>query len=298
MKKNWMQIATLVLCVLLLFLNISQKKQFDALQERMENRFERLRSNVQDEVKSISSNLAKLEKANQIVTECTLEPNGIDKETHALQAVASVTLKEWYEDTAVTLLANIGGEELSIPLTADGTGVYTGQLSLPLDGNHAIFLHALVTGGGLTQKETLNTWSELSMLLPVQYNGSGWTGPEYADGIMRSQFDINLEGQDRTSVSIQNAEFLTYRNGKLVQTQKAVEDSYSSGAPDRNYIVDTVDNEWSVPCEPGDVIEIRFRCQDEYGLGYDFLFHTWVAEEETVQSRDSDSPALTLYWSE
>ena len=45
--------------------------------------------------------------------------------------------------------------------------------------------------------------------------------------------------------------------------------------------------DWSVACEVGDVIEVRFRCEDEFGLGYDFLFQTWVAEGETADNQAS-----------
>ena len=56
-------------------------------------------------------------------------------------------------------------------------------------------------------------------------------------------------------------------------------------------------------CDVGDVIEIRFRCEDEFGLGYDFLFQTWVAEGETADNQasaggQSGSSLLELYWPE
>ena len=54
----------------------------------------------------------------------------------------------------------------------------------------------------------------------------------------------------------------------------------------------------------GDNIDIRFRCEDEYGLGYDFLFANWVALEETENNTQSaganygTNKSLILYWSE
>ena len=306
MKKNWMQIATLCLCGILLAVTIAQGKQLSEFQRKMENQMAHLRSDVEHEIQYISSDIEReLEEANRVVAEYALEPKGIDKETRSLQAEASVTLKEWYEDTEIVLLAKVGGNELSLPMKSDGNGSYASQISLPLKGNNEVFLDALVTGGGLTKKETLGGWGDISMLLPLQNSGGGWGGPEFRDGVMSSQFHITLRMQNRTSTPapVQNPQFLTYRNGELVQTQNAVEDPYAGSSDGRCYTIDAENYEWSVACDVGDVIEVRFRCEDEFGLGYDFLFQTWVAEGETADNQASaggqnGSVPLELYWPE
>ena len=268
----------------------------------MENQMDHLRSDVEHEIQYISNDIEReLEEANRVVAEYALEPKGIDKENRSLQAEASVTLKEWYEDTQIVLLARVGNEELSLPTTADGNGTFSSQLSLPLESNYEVFLDALVTGGGLTKKETLSAWGEISMMLPLRNSGGGWSGPEYREGVMSSQFNITIEGQDAVPGPIQNPQFLTYKNGELVLTQDAVEDPYTSGTNAVCYTVDTENYDWSVACEVGDVIEVRFRCEDEFGLGYDFLFQTWVAEGETANKQASaggqdGSVPLELYW--
>ena len=302
MKKNWMQIITLCLCGVLLVVTIAQGRQLSEFQRKMENQMDHLRSDVEHEIQYISNDIEReLEEANRVVAEYALEPKGIDKENRSLQAEASVTLKEWYEDTQIVLLARVGNEELSLPTTADGNGTFSSQLSLPLEGNYEVFLDALVTGGGLTKKETLSAWGEISMMLPLRNSGGGWSGPEYREGVMSSQFNITIEGQDAVPGPIQNPQFLTYKNGELVLTQDAVEDPYTSGTNAVCYTVDTENYDWSVACEVGDVIEVRFRCEDEFGLGYDFLFQTWVAEGETANNQASaggqdGSVPLELYW--
>ena len=303
-KKNWMQIATLCLCAVLVGVNIEQSLQISALQRRMEHEMSDLRSEVSHEISNISSRIEReLEEANRVVTEYTLEPKGIDKETRSLKAEASVTLKEWHKDTQIVLLAKVGEEERSLPMTTDGNGTYFGELSLPLEGDAGIYLDALVTGSGLTKKETLSVGSEISMLLPLRYSGGGWSGPEYGGGVMSSKFHISLEGQNSQPGSIQNPQFLTYRNGELVQTQNAVEDPHSVAGNGFCYTVDTENNEWFVECATGDVIEVRFRCEDEYGLGYDFLFQTWnadgdFAEHPSISGVYGSSTPLILYWPE
>jgi len=304
MKKNWMQILTLCLCGVLLVVTIAQGKQLSEFQRKMENQMDHLRSDVEHEIQYISNDIEReLEEANRVVAEYALEPQGIDKATRSLQAEASVTLKEWYEDTQIVLLARVGDEELSLPTTTDGNGSFSSQLSLPLDGNYEVFLDALVTGGGLTKKENLSAWGEIAMMLPLRNSGGGWSGPEYREGVMCSQFNITIEGQNAVPGPIQNPQFLTYKNGELVLTQDAVQDPYTSGTNAVCYTVDTENYDWSVECDVGDVIEVRFRCEDEFGLGYDFLFQTWVAEGETAENQasggvQSGSALLELYWPE
>ena len=67
--------------------------------------------------------------------------------------------------------------------------------------------------------------------------------------------------------------------------------------------LDTNHHAWSVPCDIGDVIDIRFRCEDKYGLGYEFLFQSWLVEGDTVENQDGagaryESSLLELYWPE
>lgn len=304
MKKNWMQIVTLCLCGILMAVTLVQGKQLNEIQRQMDDRMDNLRDSVEREIRNISNDIEReLEEADKVVAEYVLEPQGIDKENRSLQVTASVALKEWYDDTEIVLLAKVGGHELSLPMESDRNGSYASQISLPLEGNNEVFLDALVTGGGLTKKETLGGWGDISMLLPLQNSGGGWGGPEYRDGVMSSQFHITIRGENGTPAPVQNPQFLTFKNGELVQTQEAIEDPYSGASDGRCYTVDTENYEWSVQCDIGDVIEVRFRCEDEFGLGYDFLFQTWVAEGETAENQasaggQSGSALLELYWPE
>lgn len=293
-----MQVVTLCLCGILLAVTIVQGRQLSEFQRKMNNQMDNLRDNIEREIRDISNDIEReVEEADKVVAEYVLEPKGIDKEKRSLQATASVTLKEWYEDTEIVLLAKVGDNELSLPMQSDGNGSYASQISLPLEGN----LDALVTGGGLTKKETLGGWGDISMLLPLQNSGGGWGGPEYRDGVMSSQFHITIRGENGTPAPVQNPQFLTFKNGDLVQTQEAIEDPYAGASDGRCYTVDTENYEWSVACDVGDVIEVRFRCEDEFGLGYDYLFQTWVAEGETADNQasagvQSGSALLELYW--
>lgn len=304
MKRNWMQMITLCLCGLLLIVTIVQGNQLREFQQRTENQMDNLHNDIDREIQNISGNIQReLEEANRLVAAYSLAPDGIDSGARSLKAVASVTLNEWYEDTQILLLGKIGDEEISLPMTNAGNGDYSCPLLLPISGNNQVILDVQVSGGGLTKKESLGSWGEISMLLPLQNSGGGWSGPEYRDGVMSSQFHISIEGQNEKPVSVNNPQFLTFKNGELVQTQNAIVDPSISCSNGICYTVDTENMIWSVECAAGDNIEIHFRCEDEYGLGYDFLYKNWGAEGETAENQASaggttGGALLELYWPE
>lgn len=294
MKKNFLQILTLCLCIVLLVITIIQGMRLVEYRNWMEYRIDNLEQSVNGQTQRIADQVSRdLEEAGKTVADYTLEPVGIDPENRALLVDVSVTLKEWYEETEVTLLVETALEEVPLPMIAAGDGVFTGRLSVPLEGTCELSLYARISGGGRMEREYLGAWGDFSMLLPLQASGGGWSGPDYYDGAVHSDFYITLQGKDGEKVSVNNPEFRVYRNGELVQTLKAMysislSDDYSS-----SYTVSVGPEGWSVECDEDDVIVIRFRCEDEFGLGYDFLFMNWTIEGEIIN--DSN---MMLFWPE
>ena len=148
-------------------------------------------------------------------------------------------------------------------------------------------------------------YSDFSMLLPLQTGGGGWDGPVYQDGILSSQFHITIEGRDNQRPGvIENPEFRIYRNGELVQTFGAVIDPSAGSGSGVCYTVDAEDYRWSLECDEGDTIKIRFLCQDEFGLGYDWLFANWTPDDGEMQRDQASAGAvsgladLKLIWPE
>lgn len=300
--KRWIQILNLAVCLILLVAVIAQGRRLEALQESVDDQLDMLHSQLSGEISSVSYRVEEaLEQQARLVEDFSLEPVGIDEEEKALSAQASVTLKAWSPDTAVTLTVNIAGTTQSVSMTSDGQGGYTAQVLLPLEAGRELTLNAQILSQGVTRREDLGAWGDISLLLPLRNSGGGWTGPEYRDGALHSKFSIDIEGRDGNLVSVQEPRFLIYRNGELVQTLDAVKDPYSDTAQDCSFTVDSDDNLWSLECAEGDVIHIRFRCRDEFGLGYDFLFQTWVVGQDDVQYESSaavqsGSFALELFW--
>ena len=326
MKNNWIQYLSLVLCAIMLIIIIAQGKKLDEYQSHVNNQIETIRRSVNDDMQSIRYYIDnQLENVDKLVSSYEFKPSGIDKDNHCLKAKVSVSLKEWYEDTEVELIATVSQQNVNVDMNGDGTGSFSGQISFPVEGNNEIFLCAQISDGGLTKKEELGGWGDLSMLLPLQNSGGGWSGPEYRDGVMSSQFSISIRGfangmlkvyEDQDGpASVQNPEFHIYKNGELEQTLQAIagfpEDNIRIAAglepqvhAESNEITYSVGDKWSIECETGDVIDIHFICYDEYGLGYDFFLQSWKAESETsdnngaggVTSGYNNSETLRLFW--
>lgn len=165
------------------------------------------------------------------------------------------------------------------------------------------FFRDLISNEDVTKEESIGAWSDISMLLPLQMNGGGWSGPDYENGRMGSRFNVSIKGQHSDSVDIKNPEFWIYKNGSIVQQLDAIQstEAYSDG---KDYVIDSDNTYWSIECAEEDTIEIHFRCEDEFGLGYDFLFQKWIAVIDT--NADSDNAIapldtekmLELYWPE
>ena len=304
MKNNLIQVLSLILCIVLLILVLGQNRQLRRTSEQLERDLHNLRMMLSDEVRSISSNLEQqLEESQRIIGDYDLQPIGISKEENALLADVSVTLKEWFSDTQVTLLATVGDRQSELVAHSDGNGTFTAQLPIPLESSQEIRLTVKLSGGGKHQLETVGAWGDIGMLLPLQNSGGGWDGPTYQDGTMSNNFNISIRGQDGNLGPIENPRFQFYLNGELVETIPAIIDPYSSSSDGVNYTVESPGYRWHLKCEPEDTVDIRFLCEDEYGLGYDFLFANWLATDGTSGSYNgatyqSGSYALNLYWPE
>lgn len=284
MKRNLLQIITLCLCIVLLVITVIQGKRLEEYRFEMENQMQNMENSLSSQIQNISWNIQQeVEETEKMVADYEFKSRGIDAENRALLAEVSVVLKQWYADTEVTLLAAVGEEKLTLPMTADGTGGFSAEVSLPLEENFEIELNALIAGGGLTKQESLEYVGDYTMLLPLHTAGGGWSGPDYQDGILScSYLSIDIEGRNGETVTVNHPEFHIYRNGKLAQVVPAVTPLY--GDEVGSYRPNNASRGWELECEYSDIIEVFFRCEDEYGLGYDFPFQAWVVDTETDSS--------------
>lgn len=304
MKKDPLQIITLCLCLVLLGITIHQNQLLEEYQSQTQREIWELEETLSNEIQNVSSNIAyELEQAAQIVSDHTLTVSGVDPEEQALLAEVTVTLKEWSEDTRIDLLLSPGEESFTFPMTREGEGgFFTAQLSLPSSGSLDFSLDAAISDGEQTMVESLSYWDWYS-LLPLRNEGASWSGPSYENGVMSSQFSISLRNSNGTLPALQDPAFLIYKNGELAETIPAMIEHRDQIDGTVSYAPNTPDRLWSISCEEWDVIDIRFRCTDELGLGYDFYFASWTADGDVSgdvpgYSTDLSRQEFILHWPE
>lgn len=281
MKRDWVQILTLALCVVLLIVTVLQGRKLESLREDVNRDFANLEQSLENVVHDISRRTEQsLENAEKIVKEYSLTPIAVDSINKIVTAEIILELKQWQEGAVVTLIVSCGEAELLQELTVDASGVCRGQITVPFEKEHELLLSALLTSGGERRREQIGGWGSVSMLLPLQHSGGGWTGPEYRDGRLFSDFSVSVDQADWYRGAVLEPVFRIYRNGELVQELEAVGDAYGGGYVPADYDDHNKDGWWGIECKSGDTIEIRLICKDEFGLSYDFHFQSWEISPE------------------
>ena len=283
MKKNWLQAVSLVLNLVLLAGLFWVGSEVKELRREAWDQHR----NIYNEIDATREQVHNIRMAQreqmELVENFHFEPTGLNGETRLLEGTMTLSLRRWAADTAVTLLVELNGETWELPMTGE-SGKFETAVGLPVTEHGELIFTALITSQGETSREQMMGYGDFSMLLPLQSDGGGWDGPEYRDGVLSSHFNVAVTGRDyQQPGEIRDPKFQVYRNGEPVQTIAAVIDPYSGSSNGVNYTVDTEDYRWSLECDDGDTIEIRFLCRDEYGLGYDFLFGNWTVEGENPE---------------
>lgn len=282
MKQTILQIATLLLCAVLLVVTIGQGRKLEEYRRQTGYELTNQYNSLQNEMHNIASSVEqKIAEGAKLVADYGLEPTGLDQATRSLLADVSVTLKEWRADTEVTLLATVGEKEVSLPMTGDGNGKFTGALAFPVEQQEMIALTATVTSDGMTRREELGGWSEVSMLLPVQMRSWGGSSPVYEDGLLTiGQHDGDLEGRDGVPVKVSDVCYRLYVNGEKVKEEDRCEN-------------------WLQECAGDDEVRLTLFCRDEYGLGYEFTMMEFLCDENadggtgSIAGYGTVSPLLT-----
>ena len=304
MKKSGLQVISLLLNVALLAGLFFVGSEVKELRREASNQQTRLENEIDMLREQINGIRTTQREQTEFVEEFGFQPAGLNEETGLLEGTMALSLRRWAADTAVTLLAELNGETLEFPMAGE-SGTFEAAVGLPVAEHGELIFTALITSQGETSREQMMGYSDFSMLLPLQTGGGGWDGPVYQDGILSSQFHITIEGRDNQRPGvIENPEFRIYRNGELVQTFGAVIDPSAGSGSGVCYTVDAEDYRWSLECDEGDWIEIRFLCQDEFGLGYDWLFALWTPDDGEMQRDQASAGAvsgladLKLIWPE
>ncbi len=103
MKKQWMQMTSLVLNCVLIVLVFWQGARLDDLELEMRRGLNGLETATRSETASVASRVERiLDERARVIADYELMPTGLDQETQTLLANWRVTLHQWSADTQVT----------------------------------------------------------------------------------------------------------------------------------------------------------------------------------------------------
>lgn len=306
MKRNWLQVATLILCAALLGLNLWQGRQIEALRQEMWNAQKGILNDFNSMRQQVTGLSARIAEGEKLVRDWELAPTGMDKETNSLLTEVSLNLKEWRADTEVWLTARQGSNTNIVYLGSNGTGQFSGSLPVSLAGE-TLSLEVRVAGGGTSRQEELGGWDDVSMLLPVQISGSGYGEPTYRNGVFSvDDYSVNLTDRNYEPAAVKEPAFYLQRNGETVWEAEGVprmdawaasglsmEEAREAGlAVEGSY---SIDGPAEAECQPGDTVALFFTCRDEYGLKYTFPLESWQVDGDGRMpvTAPGSSPALS-----
>lgn len=262
MKKNALQIITLILCAVLLVMNVRQGRKLEEYKSQLSDEISNKYTMLNNDLQGIASRVEHtLEEGAKLVSYYELQASGLVEMSRSLRADMSVTLKEWREDTTVILLVKMNGQETSLPMVSVGNGEFTRELLLPTEENCELWMDVTITSGGMTHREELGGWSELSMLLPVQMRSWGGSSPVYENGLLNiGHHSGDLERWDGEPAKVSDVCYRLYVNDEKVKEEARCEN-------------------WLQQCAGGDEVRLALFCRDEYGLGYEFTMMEFICDE-------------------
>ena len=284
MKKNQMSIISLVLNAVLLIALLVTRTELTNNENALKNQLDSVAwrlMDVQDQIMDMS--LAQRE-ANKRIADFSLIPSGVEAKTHTVSADMNVTLKQWDTDTSVTLLVTQNEQTEELPMSGSG-GVFTVPVSLPVEDTGAVSFAANITAGGQTSREEVTSYSDLAVLLPLQYTGGGYGGPEYRGGTLEFySYDVSLVR--KYGAEIIDPVFQILKNGTAVQ--RLTPELAELTEDDTRDVVDYIlKDRLRVECAKGDTVEFHLLCRDSFGLSYDFTVYTCeIGQNGTVMERE------------
>ena len=287
MKKNWVVLVSIALNLVLIVMVLGMQSSLEKQIWRLSSDVENIEHNVDVTLSQVSNRVQRaVEDATKQVKDYELLPTGIDKETQELQAILNVNLNQWKVDTVVMLEATMGSNKHMMSLPVEN-GSCAAPISIPLKQPSELELEAVVTSGGVSKREYLGSWTDVSMLLPIRLDGWGGSWPDYVDGqVIMRQLETSVYDQNYDVREVEAPGFRVYLNDHLVLSPAATAVEHN-GPGYITYECET----WTLDTEIGDEVKLTFICEDEYGLGYEFAIQTWVVKENgTNHGRLDDLP--------
>ena len=271
MKEKRFQNLSLVLNVVLLITLLVTRGELMDTRTILKSKLDDIAYRLSDMDERITNLSAKQREQTEDLSDFSFEPTGLDPESHTLQADMSITLRRWTADTEVTLLVTRNGQTTEQPMSGTD-GVFTAPVSLPVEDTGAVSFAANITAGGQTSREEVTGYSDLAVLLPLQYTGGGYGGPEYRGGTLEFySYDVSLVRE--YGAEIIDPVFPILQNGTAVQ--RLTPELAELTEDDTRDVVDYIlKDRLRVECAKGDTVEFHLLCRDSFGLSYDFTVYT------------------------
>ena len=289
MKKNWFQILSLALNVALLIALLVTRWELMNTQTILKSNLDGIAYRLSDVDDRITNLSAKQREQTENLSDFSLEPTGLDPESHTLQADMSITLRRWAADTEVSLAVTQNGQTTEQPMSGSG-GVFTAPVSLPVEDTGEVSFAANITTGGQTSREEVTSYSDIARLLPLTNDSSSYSNPTYRGGNFQIQYDLGFRKQYGTEVI--DPVFQVLKNGDSVRTLPAkISESTVNSDPDAVYYTPASENGGiAVSCQPEDTVELHLLCRDSFGLSYDFTVCTYaIGENGDIARIESDT---------
>ena len=294
MKRNWQRWAVLGLCVVLLAAagRIIWLEQAVSRLEEDRLRTERELDSVRDRLAAVSEALRQAERETQptgrelVAKAFALLPTAVDPADRTVRLKADLALTAGGDSAFLTLYREGAERTLlqSAPLSADGGGHFSGELTLPTDAGW-ISVRLTADTGGRRRSEELYT-GPATGLLAVGLDSRS-VDASYAEGTLSITGQVRL----KDGLTPGDAEFRVYKNGTPAITFPAL-----SGGDDGEA---NLRGGGALYCGEGDLAELRFACTDELGLAYEFSIREWMVRAGgELETRWPATAGPQLIWPE
>lgn len=301
MEKNKLQIATIVLCAVLLLAVLWQGQRIAALEKTVREQYSSLWNRVDGISGNVTQNVANLlEEKEKLVEEYALETVAVDKETNCVSADLVFTLKEWSADTKVCALLTADGETTEYPMTPTAGGVFSVQLIFPLNSDAEYGLDAAVERNGVVTREEVACGAFSDLLPPCLTSWGGQVPYFEGERIHFSEgFDVNFEQENYLEL-IEQAEFRVYCNDERIDTPAAKLNAMNNGFAmtlEAEYENGT-EQDFSYEAALKDRFCLSFFCTDTNGLCYEYVLGNWTITTNGAEEYEPEIEWPILSWEE
>lgn len=279
MKKNWFAVVSILLNVVLLAAVVYLGGKLEETERVLRSHIDNAESTIQSSVDNIEWKVENaIKEATKLVADYSMEPVGIDAENHTVEMSLKLQLQKWSADAYVDVEVVSGVNTYLKRLPIDSVGSCSGNLIFPVEDTAEVKLAAIVTMNGVTTREELGGWGEISQMLPIQFGAGGGSWPMYSEGMLSVDlYHAFLNGGDRWEIIVEEPEFRIYFNDRLEKTVPV--EARQDGGPQREHHI-LMEQQLLMPCKPGDTVRMTVACKDQFGLGYEFNLGIWRVPAE------------------